>query len=57
MTTLHVILDPTGRLIVQGDNLPRDVIRASLSIADDLDGTDIYALARRLAEMLLEQVR
>ena len=29
---------------------------ARLSIPQDLDGKDIYAIARKLAELLLEQV-
>jgi len=29
---------------------------ASLSINEDLENTDIYALARKLAELLLEQL-
>jgi hypothetical protein len=33
------------------------VKQAMLDIADDIEGVDIYEIARKLAEMLLEQVR
>lgn len=59
---LHVILDPSDRIVVDSPDNRADFARhgvktASLSIAEDLDHRDISALARRLAEMLLEQAR
>lgn len=59
MPKLIVIYDPMGNLSYQ---LPIDMpahVRpkaAEMHVADDLDGVDIYELARKLAEMLLEQI-
>ena len=58
MPKLMIIFDPLDR--VSGFR-PEDrerigVKEATLSIPDDLDGNDIYAIARKLAELLLEQL-
>jgi hypothetical protein len=55
---LMVIYDPTDRL----SGLPAEerkrwsVQEATLSLPEGLEGKDIYALARKLAELLLEQI-
>lgn len=57
MPKLMMIYDP--RDIISG--LPvelrreKGILEATLSIPEDLEGNDIYALARKLAELLLEQ--
>jgi hypothetical protein len=57
VSTLHIVYDPTDRLQVLPDcERALDLKIARLSIADDLESQDIYALARRLAELLLEQL-
>lgn len=60
MPKLIVIYDPTDRLSVGGHDpgyLREAAIReASLSIKGNMDGRDIYTLARKLAELLLEQL-
>jgi len=58
MPKLIVVYDP--RDIVNG--VPTEIKRekgikeATLSIPEDLEGNDIYALARKLSELLLEQL-
>lgn len=58
MPKLMVIYDP--RDVISG--LPLELRRekgikeATLSVSEDLKGSDIYALARKLSEMLLEQL-
>lgn len=56
MTTLHVVYDPTDRLRIDPPALGQGVKVASVPIANDLEGQDIYHVARRLAELLLEQL-
>jgi len=59
MPKLHIIYDPGDRIITQpvDQDMYRkfDIKVAELSVAD-MDKEDIYALARKLAEMLLEQL-
>lgn len=57
MPKLQIIYDPLDRIyydpaVIEAGNLKLAV----LSIPKDLEGKDIYALARRLAELLLEQL-
>ncbi len=58
MARLMVIYDPNDRI----SGLPPDTLKhlgvkeAVLSIPEDLEGNDIYALARKLSELLLEQL-
>lgn len=57
MPKLHVIYDPTDRLEVRSEPIEACKLKvAMLSVSEDLEGSDIYALARKLAEMLLEQL-
>lgn len=56
MAVLHVVFDPTNHLSVQREFMPPEIRTASLSIPADLSAQDIYAIARKLAELLLEQV-
>lgn len=51
---LHVIYDPSGRL---EPHLPAPCKTAMLCVAEDLESVDIYRLAQKLAELLLEQLR
>lgn len=59
MPKLIVVYDPTGRLSshISSDAPPELCPKvAQLDVADGIEGKDIYDLARKLAEMLLEQV-
>lgn len=60
MARLHIIYDPDDRIITQPVDQDMyskfDIKTATLSIKDDLHSHDIYSLARRLSEMLLEQL-
>jgi len=55
MARLHVIYDPSDRV---ESILPPEIGAkvAQVSLADGLEGRDIYEVARRLAELLLEQI-
>ena len=59
MAVLHIIFDPTNKLepTIVGELFDMGLRQATLPIPDDLDGQDIYAVARKLAELLLEQLR
>lgn len=58
MPKLHVVYDPQDRMV----SAPQDADKrfgikvAVLSIPEDIESVDIYNLARRLAELLLEQL-
>jgi hypothetical protein len=57
MPKLHVIYDPTDRLEVRSEPIEMCQLKvAMLSVPEDLEGNDIHALARKLAELLLEQL-
>ena len=57
MPKLMVIFDPNDRIDSKSDELKRFGIKeARLSIPEGLDGKDIYQIARKLAELLLEQL-
>lgn len=58
MPNLTVIYDPDDKIsgLTVEDRKRFGIKQANLSIAEDLEGSDIYALARKLAEMLLEQL-
>jgi len=56
MPRLHIVFDREGR-IDWPSGPPPDVKVAMLDIADDIEAIDIYAIARKLAELLLEQIR
>jgi hypothetical protein len=57
MPKLMVVFDPNDRIDSKSDELKRFGIKeASLSIPEGLDGKDIYQIARKLAELLLEQL-
>lgn len=57
---LVVIYDPEARLILpSGSDMggyPPSLKCAALDVPSDLAGRDIYEVARRLAELLLEQL-
>jgi hypothetical protein len=56
---LHVIFDPDDILTspgVSGDHYPPNLKAAVLSLAADPSEVDIYEVARKLAELLLEQI-
>ncbi len=58
MANLHVVYDPKNTIVIDpvaAQHFGHKV--AMLSIPDDLEYVDIYNLARRLAELLLEQLR
>lgn len=52
LTIVYDTLEPPLRV----DAPPDSVKSAQLSVPDDLEGRDIYEIARRLAELLLEQL-
>lgn len=54
MARLLIVYDPSGQL--HGPIPELEVKSAALDIRDDIDNQDIYALAKKLAEMLLEQL-
>lgn len=54
MARLHIIYDPLEPGLIT--RLPPTVKAAVLPIPDDLAGRDIYEIARKLAELLLEQI-
>jgi hypothetical protein len=57
MPKLHVVYDPKDRVIMNPEIEKQiECKSAYLSIPDDLDSIDIYNLAKRLAELLLEQL-
>lgn len=58
MARLIVIFDPDARVELPpaGDHCTRNLRCSLLDIADDLGDRDIYEIARRLAELLLEQL-
>jgi len=59
MARLLIIYDGTATVLpIPEDRIPDDVTvrQATLDIADDIDKVDIYEIARKLAEMLLEQL-
>lgn len=57
MAVLHIIHSPDGRLTVpQETRIAAHLTMASLDIPDDLEGRDIYEIARKLSELLLEQL-
>ena len=53
---LAIFLTPDKGLDVSPQNYPPEFRMAMLSIADDLENLDIYEIARKLAELLLEQL-
>ena len=57
MPKLHVIFDPNDNIILPPDAQKQFGHKvAVLSIPEDIKSVDIYNLARRLAELLLEQL-
>lgn len=59
MASLHVIYDPLGEMQFAWSGPPDQKDRplaARLDVPVGLDGVDIYAIARKLAELLLEQI-
>jgi hypothetical protein len=56
VSTLLVIFDPTDQLRTDVPNR-LGIKVARMPVADDLESQDIYAVARRVAELLLEQLR
>lgn len=55
MATVAIMYDPQGRG-VQPQPEGSGVKMAILNIADGLEDKDIYAISRRLADLLLEQI-
>lgn len=55
MARLHIIYDPLEPGL-QVAHLPASIKSAVLPIPDDLEGRDIYEIARKLAELMLEQL-
>jgi hypothetical protein len=58
VSKLLLIYDPTDRVTGMPICEMKDlgIKEARLSIPDDLEGHDIYTIAKKLAEMLLEQL-
>lgn len=55
MATLHVVYDPNDKIVMDPEAAKRYGHKvATLSVPDDVRSVDIYNLAKRLAEMLLE---
>ena len=58
MAKLLLIYDPDDRVMLSiEDRRHMPTLKtAELSLADDLEGKDIYEIARKLSELLLEQI-
>jgi hypothetical protein len=57
MAKLVILYDKRGRINFNPEDLINyECKQAILSLADDLENKDIYDIARKLAEMLLEQL-
>jgi hypothetical protein len=57
MATIHVMFDPQNHTFADLETFERRGGKsARLSIPNDLGGVDIYNVARKLAELLLEQI-
>ena len=57
MARLLIVYDPDERIHVASPDYKRGKLKeALLDIHDDIESTDIYNIARKLAEMLLEQL-
>ncbi len=57
MGRIIVMYEPDdARLILDRENMPPDIAIATLDVPPELEGVDIYQLARKLAEMLLETI-
>lgn len=58
MPKLMVVYDPEDKVSGLPPEMRKqyNIMEATLSIPEDLHGHDIYALARKLSEMLLEQL-
>jgi hypothetical protein len=57
MAKLVILYDEENRLHFNSEQLTHlNIKEATLSISDNLENEDIYTLARKLAEMLLEQL-
>jgi hypothetical protein len=58
MPKIHVVYDPNDKIITspEAEQMFGHKV-AVLSIPEDLSSVDIYNLARRVAELLLEQLR
>ena len=57
MAKLHVIFDPQDKVVSMPEAEKHFGFKvAVLSVPDDVKSIDIYNLARRLAELLLEQL-
>lgn len=56
MPAIHILFDPKHKPTEIRPGPEHEFRIASLTIDDGLRGKDIYDIARRLAELLLEQV-
>lgn len=55
MARLVIVFDPNTRICLL--EACDGIKHASLDIADDIEAQDIYAIARKLADLLMEQIR
>ncbi len=56
MGNLHIIYDPTGRLKGCSESTKDLGLKVAVLPVSVSDSTDIYEVARKLSEMLLEQL-
>jgi len=57
MASIHVIYDPNDRISQDTERDKEIGLKvARMALADDLESIDIYNVARKLSEMLLEQL-
>lgn len=58
MPILMVVFDPNDKVVGLDAEVRRkyEIKEATLSVPEGLENRDIYALARKLAELLLEQL-
>lgn len=58
MPSLHVIYDPKDKIVTPPDVEVRFGFKsAKMAIPENLADVDIYNIAKKLAELLLEQLR
>lgn len=57
MPKIHVIYDPQDKVVAMPEAAVQFGFKvAALSVPEDIKSIDIYHLAKRLAELLLEQL-
>ena len=56
MALLHILYDARELVVLAPEMKSAGIRHAVLPVPDKLEGRDIYEVARKLAELLLEQI-